>query len=252
LATSTTFPETALRRRRARRTLGKRALAVGIVGAVVLAGGAAAAWSRLLDARTITVTGASHLSRAAVVRLAGVSTSTDLLSLDGAAVAARLEASPWVASATVERDLPSTLRIAVVERTPVIAVPLHGAYRLLAGDGTSLGMAQRRPTLPIASFRGGVDESSAGHDAAATVAPMSLEVRRDIVRVVVRADTALELTLEGGTTVVYGSAADVVAKARALAAVLDWLRREKAAASSIDVSAPAAPVVTRGARPAGA
>jgi cell division protein FtsQ len=187
-----------------------------------------------------------------VVRLAGVSTSTDLLSLDGAALAARLEASPWVASATVERDLPSTLRITVVERAPVIAVPLHGAYRLLAGDGTSLGTARRRPTLPIASFRSGVDESAAAVDAAAAVAPMRAGARRDVVRVVVRADTTVELTLRGGVTVVYGSAADAVAKARALAAVLDWLRRENAAASSIDVSTPAAPVVARRTGPAGA
>jgi cell division protein FtsQ len=246
LATSTTSPEAApSRRRRARRALGTRAVAVAVAGAVVLAGGAAAAWSRLLDARTIAVTGTAHLSRAAVVRLAGVSPSTDLLSLDRDAVAARLEASPWIASATVERDLPFTLRISVVERTAVIAVPVDGAYRLVAGDGTSLGTTRRRPTLPLVAFRGRVDPTSAALAGAGAVAPMRPEVRRDVRRVVVGSDATLELLLRAGTRVAYGAPADAVAKARALDAVLAWLRREGTAASTIDVAAPAAPVVTR-------
>ena len=48
-----------------------------------------------------------------------------LLAIDAAATKARLEALPWVLSATVERDWPSTLRVVITERK-AFALWQHG------------------------------------------------------------------------------------------------------------------------------
>lgn len=67
----------------------------------------------------IVVDGTSAVTPAEVRRAAGVTTSDSLLFLDREAVAARVAALPYVASAEIQRELPNTLTITLVERKPV-------------------------------------------------------------------------------------------------------------------------------------
>jgi hypothetical protein len=78
--------------------------------------------------RQLRVDPTEHLTRDQVVGLTGVSTGDRLLTLDTDAVAARLAAHPWIASARVRRELPSTLVINVVERRAAAVVLMGGPY----------------------------------------------------------------------------------------------------------------------------
>ncbi len=66
--------------------------------------------------------------------LSGVRIGDRLLAVDPDAVAARLATHPWILSARVRRELPSTLAIEVTERKAV-ASALLGALYLLDADG---------------------------------------------------------------------------------------------------------------------
>lgn len=64
----------------------------------------------------IAVEGHQRLSRAEVLEIAGLDRPRNILDLDARRVAARLEASPWIQSAGVDKELPRSVAIRVVER----------------------------------------------------------------------------------------------------------------------------------------
>ena len=106
-------------------------------------------YTPLVAARTVSVTGERHLSEGQVLRIARLGEGTNLIHVDLAAAEARLERNPWVAEATVERGLPHTLRISVVERTPVAMTSRpNGALAFVATDGTMMGSAAEGSPLP--------------------------------------------------------------------------------------------------------
>lgn len=230
--------------------------------AVLLALGAGVLFlsrSSVLHARAIRVTGNDHLSRAEVVARAEVSRATNVLWLDESAVERRLEAEPWIAEAEVGIAFPATIRIELVERVPVAIADDGIARTLLAADGTALGPAARtrdlpRIELPVASVAD-ARPSPAGtsavvmgprpsaRGAATAIGAMRPEVRSVIVSVGVRPDGTLDLKLEGGVTVRYGSAAEPVAKAQTLARILTWATATGERLAHVDVAAPRAPAV---------
>jgi cell division protein FtsQ len=84
--------------------------------------------------REIRIQPTRHLPAEEIRALAAVAPGDRLLAVDTDAVAARLAAHPWIASARVRRDLPSVLLIDVTERQAV-ASALLGALYLLDEDG---------------------------------------------------------------------------------------------------------------------
>ncbi|MFO0746463.1 MAG: FtsQ-type POTRA domain-containing protein [Myxococcota bacterium] len=67
-------------------------------------------------------------SRQDVLDLAGITPGTHLLKADLAAMEQKLEASPWIAKARVERDLPDTLVIHLVEHQPAAYLAANELY----------------------------------------------------------------------------------------------------------------------------
>src|SRR3954464_14965667 len=97
---------------------------IAAVGSVVVLGAAfAVSRSSLFAASDIHVHAGSggRLSERQVLQVAGLSGHTNVLWLSTASVASRLEASPWISHAAVEKELPSTLRISVQQEEPVLA-----------------------------------------------------------------------------------------------------------------------------------
>jgi len=92
-------------------------------------------------ASRIYVEGTRLLSRAAVLAAAGISSSQSIFTVDGEAIQARLERLPWVRSASVETELPGTVRISITEWAPILRV--HDSYgdRLVGPGGASLDIA---------------------------------------------------------------------------------------------------------------
>jgi cell division protein FtsQ len=68
--------------------------------------------------KTIEVTGVVHTSRAALDAVTSAYAGANLFKIDIARVQTDLRALPWISRIDIEKKLPDTLRIHVVERTP--------------------------------------------------------------------------------------------------------------------------------------
>jgi cell division protein FtsQ len=235
-------------RTRTRSSRPRRATAIlCLAGAVVaVAGLALAVRSSLFDARSIVVTGASHLRPQAVVATAGVDRRTNVPMLDETAIERRLLAEPWIATADVSVSLPWTIDIEITERSPVAAVVDSGRSLLLADDGTVLGDGSLRgvPTilLPTVAATDGARPSAAG--AAAVIGAMDDELRGRVNRVIVASDGTLDLRLDDGVVVEYGSPTLARRKAIVLERILRWSGSGGGSLARIALAAPDVPAVT--------
>jgi cell division septal protein FtsQ len=94
-------------------------------------------------AKSVAISGNHLVARNAVLDAARLSSSQSLFTVDGEQVRQRIEKLPWVRSASVETELPSTVRITIREWTPVLM--LHRGSKQLAiadsGDVLDLGQA---------------------------------------------------------------------------------------------------------------
>ena len=218
----------------------RRAIALSVLVLVlVMVAAFAATYTPLFDAKQVRVTGERRLTREEVTALAGVHDGTNVYHLDTAAAVARLETSPWIASATVERDLPSTVRIRVVEREPVAVSP---SGEVIASDATVLPGA---PTASLPRIGGAFQLSSSDlAGAAAALGTMPPVLRDQVASLTVGVDHSMTVQLDDGIEVDYGTAGQGAAKGEALRAVLRWATAGRHDVASIDVSVPAAPTAT--------
>ncbi len=151
-------------RRRARR---RRALVrlthVAAVLVVLLSGAsaalAAARWvttSPRFAVAEVEVQGASRVPEARILAAAAIAPGANLWTLDGRAVASRVEALPGIRRADVVRELPNRLRIVVEERRPFTLV--HAArLHWMDEEGHVLG-EERRAVVPGAPVISGLTE----------------------------------------------------------------------------------------------
>jgi cell division protein FtsQ len=212
-------------------------LVVVVISALVLAA-VAVSRSSLLAVRTIDVTGASRLTTERVIARAHIDGSTNALWLDEHAVERRLERHPWISEAFVSVVLPSTVRISIVERTPVAVATNRFGELYIAADGTSLGRANDDAGLALIE---------SGRDvAAAALAAMPVAVRSAVESVEYRGDGSLEVRLHDGVTVAYGLADRLVAKGLVVERILAWAEESGEELDSVDVTAPGSPAVALG------
>lgn len=205
----------------------------------------AATASPLFRVRTLNVNGAGEVGRTQILHLAQIDDTTNILWLSGSAVSARLAASPWVKSATVEKSYPSTLTITVVQRSAVATVASGGDWLAIAADGTALETYKETPVgLPLIV---GVAAPVVGHTSAETTPAataaglMNAETRSRVDRIVVAADSTLRLFLVGGGRVEYGAPTELKEKADALSGILAWSQENNSKIRTADLTAPAAP-----------
>ena len=228
---------------------GRRLVATMIVASLTIAAGSlVVSRSSLLRLRHLEVVGTSSLTRAQVVRLAALSSSTNVLWFDAGAVERRLESDPWVATATVSRRVPGTIRISVVERAPVAMIRTEVAFTLLAADGVALGTVAADPMLPeiVVTTGSRLPEGNAPAQAAArAIAGLDGGRRPAVVRAVVDAG-ALSVELDGGTRVEFGDTTGIEAKIAAARQILRWATTQGASVASVNVTAPDSPAVTLG------
>ncbi len=94
----------------------------------------------------VQVEGRGRASREAVLGAVAVARGTPLLAIDPAQAKRRLEAVPWIRSASVERRFPDTLHIRLVERQPLAFWQRQGKLVLIDRDGVVI------PTDRLDSF----------------------------------------------------------------------------------------------------
>lgn len=237
---STSMPAKAAERGRVRRRTRLTIFATVVVLVLVALGvGWLVLGSGALGARSVEVTGTTRLSTQAVVAAAAVEPGTPLARLDTDAVAERVAGLAPVRRVHVERDWPSTVRIAVVERTPAAVLMRGSAWVLVDRGGVAFDTVQRRPRgLPRVSAP--VDEGPpalrATLDVLETLPP---EVRDQVREVRAAGLESVTLRLSRGRTVEWGSAERSERKAAVLAVLLT--RKAKV----YDITAPDSPTTRR-------
>lgn len=241
------------RRRRAIQRSRRRRLAAGATAvAAVGAAGWLAFWSPLLAVDEVSVVGGKHISEDDVAAAAGLDPSDNLLLLSTGRVAAQVEELPWVASAKVDRKLPGTVRVKVVERVPRVVMVTPEARWLLDARGHVLARAtEESDQLPVlaGAVVGDVSEGvqvgeSEVRDALIALRSLSRRVRDDVVAVLAPTSERITLSLKDGTQVRFGAAESLDAKNEVLRALLAQMRLEGRSGGYIDIRVPTSPAVS--------
>lgn len=211
-----------------------------LAGVVVLAG--AAAWlvlfSSVLGVRTVDVTGTRGDTSAAVRDIAAIPEGQPLARLDTDAITDRLMALPQVESVSVQRSWPSTVRIAVVERTPVALVDLDGAQWLIDSHGVLFAQVTTPPPgIPLLEVERASAQDRATLAAVQVIGVLPADVRERLARVSAATPDSVVLHMVGGRTVIWGSAENSERKAIVLAGVFSQ------PGGTLDVSSPEAVVI---------
>ncbi|GAC1314256.1 MAG: hypothetical protein NVSMB12_07210 [Acidimicrobiales bacterium] len=241
------------RRIEVKREAGRKRLRVLIAGTsvlVALAAALGAARSPLLAVRHVRVAGTAHVPAVDVVAASGLAGRHQLLDVNARAVARRIELLPWVATATVRREWPTTVRVAVTERVPVATVGSGAGPMAVDGTGRVLAVAPdlRVPVLepapgvvpPVVPAPGATVDRFFG-PGLAVAAAMPADLAPRVQAIVVGSADDVHLRLESGQDVILGSAADMGPK---LTAVLTLEVRQKLGPGTLDVTVPSAPVLT--------
>ena len=138
----------------------KVVLAVAVLS-VLACGWPAYQWadqSDLLKIKTVEVTGRmSTLTEQDVTAIADVFRGQGILRADIQGAAQRALANPWIRSVRIERRLPGTIRIAVVEREPAVRIDAGSGRYLADAHGTVIARAdEEQPAhrrLPVVMLR---------------------------------------------------------------------------------------------------
>jgi cell division protein FtsQ len=234
-----------LRAERVRRLSRRQRIVIGAgLAAALLAGAVVLSRSWVFHVRKIEVSGATHVHRGRILEVAEISKQTNALWLDKGAVERRLEAQRWIADAEVGVSFPLRVAIAITERTPV-GVASDGIVRVLvAADGTVLGRAggQRQLSViqltPAASVEGPVPGPVG---AARALGAMSPSLRERVSRVSVLVDGTLEMRIEQGPKIRFGTPDHASRKARVIARILAWSQARGTEVRVLSVVSPSAP-----------
>ena len=104
--------------------------------------------------RRVEIVGARYLPPSEIIKRLAIDT-TESVWTALPPLARRVEKDPLVASATVERRLPGTLVVTVVEKVPVALVPARGGFRAYDRTGAALPLEPSRVPvdLPVLAAR---------------------------------------------------------------------------------------------------
>ena len=213
------------------RTVSSR-VAVMVTAVVLAATGWLLLGSRVFGVRTVSISGAHQVAATEIRRSAGVSVGTPLALVPTGAIADRVRRLPAIADVRVRRSWPGEVRIEVVERTPILAVPRPDGFTLV--DGTGVGFATVRAVsgLPIVRLAAPRPDDEATRAALAVLTALPARLRAAMARLDAPSPNSVTLVLRDGRTVLWGAPDDAATKARILAALLRQPGR------TYDVSAP--------------
>jgi cell division protein FtsQ len=226
-------------KRLGRRTVrGLKALMWSALVSVVVVGlGLLLYFTPIMSARNIVVVGLGAVTQDEVVAAAAVQPGTPLLQVETDAVAERIAAIRRVASARVQRQYPSMLRVTVIERLPVVVKDYPDGPHLFDKDGVDFATAPPPAGVPY------LEADSPGPSDGPTKAALQVmtalrpEVAGQVGRIAAPSVAAITLTLTDGRTVVWGTTDRTEEKALKLGALLTQ------PGQTYDVSSPDLPTV---------
>ncbi|MFL0180396.1 cell division protein FtsQ/DivIB [Mycobacterium sp. SMC-15] len=215
----------------------KMVLAVFLAAVLVVGLGLILYFTPLMSAREIEVTGIAAVTREEVLDVARVQLGTPLLQIDTGSVADRVATIRRVASTRVQRQYPSVLGIAIVERVPVVYKDFPDGPHLFDRDGVDFATGAPPRMLPFFDVEnpGPADPSTLA--ALQVMTSLAPEVAGQISRVAAPSVASITLTLADGRVVVWGNTDRTAEKAQKLAALLTQ------PGHTYDVSSPDLPTV---------
>lgn len=190
-----------------------------------------------MSARSVVVVGTGAVTRDEVVGAAQVQPGTPLLQIDTDAVADRVAGIRRVASARVQREYPSTLRITIVERVPIVVKDYPDGPHLFDRDGVDFATAPPPPGLPYIEVDNPGPADPPTKAALEVMTALAPEVVAQVSRIAAPSVASITLTLNDGRTVVWGTTDRTDEKAEKLSALLTQPGRV------YDVSSPDLPTV---------
>ena len=229
------------RRRAARRHTVVRVLLASAVVAVLLAGAWVVAFSSLLAADDVEITGTDQLTKTEVEATADVPIGRPLARIDLDAIEERVRSLPLVESVEASRSWPGTVRLRVTERTAVAWAEIDGEIRGIDRFGASFRRFDEPPALTEirVDTRDPRDRQHAFEGLGAVVATLSSSAP-DLLAAIAygEAQTQDSLTFElaDGRSIRWGSAEDSARKIEVVSALLGSVD-----AAEYDVSAPEQP-----------
>jgi cell division protein FtsQ len=191
----------------------------------------------VMSARDIVVTGTGAVTREEVLDAAQVRPGTPLLQINTNQVADRVAAIRRVASARVQRQYPSALRITIVERVPLVVKDFSDGPHLFDRDGVDFATAPPPPALPYIDVADPGPGDPATKAALAVLLALRPEVEGQVGRIAAPSVSSITLTLGDGRVVIWGSTDRAEEKAEKLAALLTQPGR------TYDISSPDLPTV---------
>jgi cell division protein FtsQ len=208
-----------------------------LLSVVVVGLGLLLYFTPIMSARNVVVTGLGAVSQEEVVTSAAVKSGTPLLQIDTDAVAERVASIRRVASARVQRQYPSTLRITVIERVPVVVKDFPDGAHLFDKDGVDFATAPAPPGVPYLEVDNPGPSDPATKAALAVMTSLRPEVAGQVGRISAPSVAAITLTLIDGRVVVWGTTDRTEEKALKLGALLTQ------PGQTYDVSSPDLPTV---------
>ncbi|OBG22840.1 cell division protein FtsQ [Mycolicibacterium celeriflavum] len=191
----------------------------------------------VMSVRNTVVTGLGAVTQEEVVAAAAVAPGTPLLQVNTDNVAERVATIRRVASARVQRQYPSTLRITIEERVPVVVKDYPDGPHLFDRDGVDFAIGPPPPGVPY------LDTDTPGPNDAPTKAALQVmtslrpEVAAQVARIAAPSVAAITLQLVDGRQVIWGTTDRTEEKALKLGALLTQ------PGQTYDVSSPDLPTV---------
>lgn len=208
-----------------------------LVSVVVVGLGLLLYFTPVMSVRSTVVTGLGAVSQDEILAAAAVATGTPLLQVNTDDVAERVAAIRRIATARVQRQYPSTLRITVVERQPVVVKDYPDGPHLFDRDGVDFAVGLPPPGVPY------LDTDHPGPNDEPTKAALEVmtslrpEVAAQVARIAAPSVAAITLQLVDGREVVWGTTDRTEEKALKLGALLTQ------PGHTYDVSSPDLPTV---------
>lgn len=191
----------------------------------------------IMAARNVVITGVGAVTQDEVIAAAAVKQGTPLLQVNTDDVAERVATIRRVASARVQREYPSTLRITIVERVPVVVKDFPDGPHLFDRDGVDFATAPPPPNLPYLEVDNPGPSDPSTEAALEVMTALRPEVAGQVARVSAPSVASITLTLVDGREVVWGTTDRTEEKAQKLAALLTQ------PGQTYDVSSPDLPTV---------
>lgn len=201
----------------------------------------AAFFTPLFSVKEISVVGVERLSAEKLAATLQPLTGKPLTMIQTQEVADLLAGFELIETFAIQAEPPSTLRIKIRERQPLLIVLQGGQRQMYDAAGVRIAVASAQEELPVFDFQGNPQTDPKFPHAVELLLGLPLATYQAISRISVSDQLTSQFELrKSGVRVLWGSNADSLLKAEVLDSLLATSGQK---VQRIDVSSPNAPVV---------